>query len=164
METGGGGYTCIELTDLENRLLHVLGGWIHIVGCPSLTNIELGLPAEIEIDELQDDAERTETGIEQQDAEREEENSDKISPPVSKTPIFRTALRQKQLQEAAELYACSTMEMAEAVKTMAAAISQLAEGLSEIAVALSNVSKTLRWGIKLVISEALLEHQGINNA
>ncbi|CAH1977136.1 unnamed protein product [Acanthoscelides obtectus] len=151
MKTGGGGYTCKDLTDLENRLLNVLGGWIHVLGCPSLTNIEPGLPAGLELMD-QDVTEIQEGAIEQHEAEREEENTDEISTPIpSQTPRRGTAPRKKQkrphvqstqLHEAAELYAQSTSEMAEAVKVMAGAISQLAQGLSDIAIALSNTSKT----------------------
>lgn len=39
-QTGGGAYTSTELSDLENKLMGVLG-WIHVIGCP-------GLPEEIE--------------------------------------------------------------------------------------------------------------------
>lgn len=41
-QTGGGGYICTDLSDLENRLMAIFG-WIHIIGCPEA-------PAEVDPD------------------------------------------------------------------------------------------------------------------
>ncbi|KAG5882443.1 hypothetical protein JTB14_012892 [Gonioctena quinquepunctata] len=42
LQTGGGGYKCTDLNELENRLMSIYG-WVHIVRCP-------GAPDEVDPD------------------------------------------------------------------------------------------------------------------
>ncbi|CAG9822154.1 unnamed protein product [Phaedon cochleariae] len=119
MQTGGGGYICKDLTDLENRLMAFFG-WINIIGCP-------GAPAEVD-----PDAELVENVI--------------IEVTENECAIPKIAHRKKKinsskkLENSAILYSESTQQMVLAVKEMAAAISQLADAISKIASALNKES------------------------
>ncbi|VEN47211.1 unnamed protein product [Callosobruchus maculatus] len=178
-KTGGGGYLCGELTELENRLMSIIGGWIHVLGCPDLTDIEPGLPCIQQKSTVQEE-EKQEDGLEDLEyyvaegsgllaVDRDKEqldvhltseavSTDEIcttpvvtQPIITHTPTFKTAPKKKwkrpqkvastQLQEAADSYANSTVEMASAVKEMSVSISQLAQALSQISVALCNIVK-----------------------
>ncbi|KAJ8909478.1 hypothetical protein NQ315_015408 [Exocentrus adspersus] len=154
-QTGGGGYSSSELTDLENRLLGILG-WIHIIGCPNVPK-ELDPDQEQEPEPQQPD--QSEENLVNQEPLLYDEQGQTIElididnivlnvPSTSNTtqanlstpktvPGKKTSKKESNLQQSAELYSQSTHEMAVAVKEMAAAISQLAVALSNIALALS---------------------------
>nr|CAI5849497.1 unnamed protein product [Callosobruchus analis] len=147
-QSGGGGYTCSELSETENRLMGLIG-WAHVVGCrdveePGLPGSEMEAPQEVIIEQIV--VENPELEIFEQEPLIEKAeimpNSETPSrPTASRKKLVRPQRAQTQLQEAADLYASSTSEMATAVGDMAVAITKLAEGLSQVAIALSNINK-----------------------
>ncbi|CAG9816542.1 unnamed protein product [Phaedon cochleariae] len=149
-QTGGGGYICTDLGDLENRLMAIFG-WIHIIGCPEappevdpdgeeVENIEIILM------EANNGSQSPELSIEndipiiQPETATSKKNEagatfPKIPIPQRKKKV-KTISSSTKLENYAMLYSHSTEQMAIAVKEMAAAISQLAEALSNITTAL----------------------------
>nr|CAI5849498.1 unnamed protein product [Callosobruchus analis] len=124
-------------------------GWAHVVGCrdveePGLPGSEMEAPQEVIIEQIV--VENPELEIFEQEPLIEKAeimpNSETPSrPTASRKKLVRPQRAQTQLQEAADLYASSTSEMATAVGDMAVAITKLAEGLSQVAIALSNINK-----------------------
>nr|CAI5843675.1 unnamed protein product [Callosobruchus analis] len=128
-QTGGGGYICSELSETENRLMGLIG-WEHVVGCrdveePGLPGSEMEAPQEVIIEQTV--VENPELEIFEQEPLIEKAeimpNSETPSrPTASRKKLVRPQRAQTQLQEAADLYASSTSEMATAVGDMAVAI------------------------------------------
>nr|CAI5843677.1 unnamed protein product [Callosobruchus analis] len=134
-QTGGGGYICSELSETENRLMGLIG-WEHVVGCrdveePGLPGSEMEAPQEVIIEQTV--VENPELEIFEQEPLIEKAeimpNSETPSRPTisvrktaSRKKLVRPQRAQTQLQEAADLYASSTSEMATAVGDMAVAI------------------------------------------
>nr|CAI5831207.1 unnamed protein product [Callosobruchus analis] len=124
-------------------------GWAHVVGCrdveePGLPGSEMEAPQEVIIEQIV--VENPELEIFEQEpliekAEIMPNSETPSGPTASRKKLVRPQRAQTQLQEAADLYASSTSEMATAVGDMAIAITKLAEGLSQVAIALSNINK-----------------------
>ncbi|XP_018569521.1 uncharacterized protein LOC108909618 [Anoplophora glabripennis] len=144
-KTGGGGYICSSLTNLENRLMGILG-WIHVIGCPDL-------PPEVE--PRQEDSAAPEIPVNSVECVEAEIGMDgylsvpSTSGTLLSTPLLNTRNIKKKfgtnrhvtatsnLEKSAKFYSESTQEMAAAIKEMANAICQLAEAFSKIAGAVS---------------------------
>ncbi|KAG5867182.1 hypothetical protein JTB14_003188 [Gonioctena quinquepunctata] len=155
LQTGGGGYKCTDLNELENRLISIYG-WVHIVGC-------LGAPDEVDPDN--NGKSRTPTPeLPTREILLEYDNDDEIihieveadnfppssaetvnMPPCSSTQRKTDAVRKvpvlkkrtvqngtTKLEKAAQSYSQSTEQMALAVREMAKTISELAEALCKI--------------------------------
>ncbi|KAG5892586.1 hypothetical protein JTB14_036794 [Gonioctena quinquepunctata] len=101
LQTGGGGYKCTDLNELENRLISIYG-WVHIVGICSAETVNMPLCSSTQ----------RKTGA------------------VRKVPVLKKRTVQNgttKLEKAAQSYSQSTEQMALAVREMAKAISELAE-------------------------------------
>ncbi|KAG5893137.1 hypothetical protein JTB14_034157 [Gonioctena quinquepunctata] len=149
LQTGGGGYKCTDLNELENRLISIYG-WVHIVGCP-------GAPDEVDPDNNGKSRtphpithKRNFIGICNNDEiihiEVEADNfppssAETVNMPlcsstqrktgaVRKVPVLKKRTVQNgttKLEKAAQSYSQSTEQMALAVREMAKAISELAK-------------------------------------
>ncbi|KAG5864972.1 hypothetical protein JTB14_012721 [Gonioctena quinquepunctata] len=118
LQTGGGGYKCTDLNELENRLMSIYG-WVHIVGCP-------GAPDEVDPDNI--GKSRTPT-------------PELPTSAVRKVPVLKKRTVQNgstKLEKAAQSYSQSTEQMALAVREMPKAISELAEALCKIVDVVNN--------------------------
>ncbi|KAK4879476.1 hypothetical protein RN001_007622 [Aquatica leii] len=163
-KTGGGGYKNEQLTNIENRLMNVIG-WISVIGCgdlpeeidPNQTNCEqVGTSSNTNVMQVTEEYVVLEDGnlevVEDHDYtvidnDIQSLNSDDQTPkpviPTSKSK-FKNRMYKKvnapssHLQKCAEMYALSANSLSESMKTMADSMLQLATAVKSLSEAIAS--------------------------
>ncbi|KAG5864559.1 hypothetical protein JTB14_018008 [Gonioctena quinquepunctata] len=129
LQTGGGGYKCTDLKELENRLISIYGKILL-----EYDNNDEIIHIEVEADNFPPSSAETVNMPLCSSTQR-------TTGAVRKVPVLKKRTVQNgttKLEKAAQSYSQSTEQMALAVREMAKAISELSEALCEIVDVVNN--------------------------